>query len=60
MRLTILRWLARCDVRSETDVCANDKDPAVKLKLGDNYASVANHWKFYDGETNNRSSKSYL
>ncbi len=27
------------------------KDPAIKLKLGDNYASVANYWKFYDGET---------
>ena len=27
------------------------KDPAVKLKLGSNYASVANYWKFYDGET---------
>jgi hypothetical protein len=27
------------------------KDPAVKLKLSSNYASVANYWKFYDGET---------
>ena len=27
------------------------KDPAVKLKLAQNYASVANYWKFYDGET---------
>ncbi len=27
------------------------KDPAVKLKLADNYASVANYWKFFDGET---------
>jgi hypothetical protein len=27
------------------------KDPAVKLKLAENYASVANYWKFYDGET---------
>jgi len=27
------------------------KDPAVKLKLAGNYASVANYWKFYDGET---------
>ena len=27
------------------------KDPAVKLKLASNYASVANYWKFYDGET---------
>lgn len=27
------------------------KDPAVKLKLADTYASVANYWKFFDGET---------
>ena len=27
------------------------KDPAVKLKLANNYASVANYWKFFDGET---------
>jgi hypothetical protein len=27
------------------------KDPAIKLKLADNYASVANYWKFFDGET---------
>jgi hypothetical protein len=27
------------------------KDPAVKLKLANNYATVANYWKFYDGET---------
>jgi hypothetical protein len=27
------------------------KDPAVKLKLSDNYAGVANYWKFFDGET---------
>ncbi|HVZ96771.1 MAG TPA: S46 family peptidase [Chitinophagaceae bacterium] len=27
------------------------KDPAVKLKLAENYASIANYWKFYDGET---------
>jgi hypothetical protein len=27
------------------------KDPAVKLKLAENYASVANYYKFYDGET---------
>ncbi|HMK04273.1 MAG TPA: S46 family peptidase [Ferruginibacter sp.] len=27
------------------------KDPAVKLKLANNYAGVANYWKFYDGET---------
>ncbi len=27
------------------------KDPAVKLKLADGYAGVANYWKFFDGET---------
>ncbi len=27
------------------------KDPAVKLKLAGDYASVANYWKFFDGET---------
>lgn len=27
------------------------KDPAVKLKLASNYASVANYWKFFDGES---------
>lgn len=27
------------------------KDPAVKLKLAENYALVANYYKFYDGET---------
>lgn len=25
-------------------------DPAVRLKLASNYASIANYWKFYDGE----------
>ena len=27
------------------------KDPAVKLKLAENYAGVANYWKFFEGET---------
>ncbi|MGC4101021.1 S46 family peptidase [Ferruginibacter sp.] len=27
------------------------KSPAVKLKLANNYATVANYWKFFDGET---------
>ncbi|MEO6406205.1 MAG: S46 family peptidase [Ferruginibacter sp.] len=27
------------------------KDPAVKLKLAPDYASVANYWKFFEGET---------
>lgn len=26
------------------------KDPAVRLQLASTYASVANYWKFYDGE----------
>ena len=27
------------------------KDPAVKLQLAGDYASIANYWKFYDGES---------
>jgi hypothetical protein len=27
------------------------KDPAVRLQLASNYASIANYWKFFDGET---------
>ena len=27
------------------------KDPAIKLQLGSDYASIANYWKFFDGET---------
>lgn len=27
------------------------KDPAIKLQLAAAYASIANYWKFYDGET---------
>ncbi len=27
------------------------KDPAVKLQLAGDYASIANYWKFFDGET---------
>jgi hypothetical protein len=27
------------------------KDPAIKLQLSPSYASIANYWKFYDGET---------
>ncbi|GAB4093771.1 S46 family peptidase [Flaviaesturariibacter terrae] len=26
-------------------------DPAIKLQLASDYASIANYWKFYDGET---------
>lgn len=27
------------------------RDPAIKLQLASDYASIANYWKFYDGET---------
>ena len=27
------------------------KDPAIKLQLSSSYASIANYWKFYDGES---------
>jgi hypothetical protein len=27
------------------------KDPAVKLQLASDYASIANYWKFFEGET---------
>lgn len=27
------------------------KDPATKLQLASNYASIANYWKFYEGES---------
>jgi hypothetical protein len=27
------------------------KDPAVKIQLASNYASIANYWKFFDGES---------
>jgi hypothetical protein len=27
------------------------KDPAIKLQLASSYASIANYWKFYEGET---------
>jgi Peptidase S46. len=27
------------------------KDPAIKLKMAADYASIANYWKFYDGES---------
>jgi hypothetical protein len=27
------------------------KSPATKLQLAPEYASVANYWKFYDGES---------
>ena len=39
------------DVRLKLMHAQMIKDPSVKLKLAGNYASVANYWKFYDGET---------
>jgi len=39
------------DVRLKDMLEQMIKDPAVKLKLADNYAHVANYWKFYAGET---------
>jgi hypothetical protein len=27
------------------------KDPAIKLQLASSYATIANYWKFFDGET---------
>lgn len=39
------------DIRLKLMLQQMVKDPAVKLKLANNYASVANYWKFFDGET---------
>lgn len=39
------------DVRLKAMHAEMVKDPAVKLKLSSDYASIANYWKFYDGET---------
>lgn len=39
------------DVRLKAMYAQMIKDPAVKLKLSDSYSSIANYWKFYDGET---------
>jgi hypothetical protein len=39
------------DVRLKDMYAQMIKDPAIKLKLAEKYASVANYWKFYDGET---------
>ncbi len=39
------------DVRLKLMFEEMKKDAAVKLKLASNYASVANYWKFFDGET---------
>ena len=39
------------DMRLKTMYEQMRKDPAVKLKLASDYASIANYWKFFDGET---------
>jgi Peptidase S46 len=38
------------DVRLKLMFDEMKRDPAVRLKLAANYASVANYWKFFDGE----------
>jgi Peptidase S46 len=39
------------DVRLKIMYAQMIKDPAVKLKLASSYASIANYWKFFDGES---------
>ncbi|PVD51463.1 serine protease [Terrimonas sp.] len=39
------------DVRLKAMFEQMKNDPAVKLQLASSYASIANYWKFYDGET---------
>ncbi|HTL09721.1 MAG TPA: S46 family peptidase [Chitinophagaceae bacterium] len=39
------------DMRLKYMLAEMKKDPAIKLQLAANYASIANYWKFYDGET---------
>src|SRR5436190_16439594 len=39
------------DVRLKYMFDEMKKDPAIKLQLASSYASIANYWKFYDGET---------
>jgi len=39
------------DMRLKYMLAEMKKDPAIKLKLGSSYASIANYWKFYDGES---------
>src|SRR5258706_8388333 len=38
------------DVRLKLMFDEMKKDPAVRLKLASSYASIANYWKFFDGE----------
>ena len=39
------------DMRLKYMFAEMQKDPATKLKLASNYASIANYWKFFDGES---------
>jgi hypothetical protein len=39
------------DMRLKYMFAEMKKNPAIKLQLASNYASVANYWKFFDGET---------
>ena len=39
------------DVRLKLMFEEMKKDPKIKLQLAPDYASIANYWKFYDGET---------
>lgn len=38
------------DIRLKLMMEQMEKDPAVRLKLASDYASIANYWKFFDGE----------
>jgi hypothetical protein len=39
------------DMRLKYMFAEMKKDPATKLQLSSSYASIANYWKFFDGET---------
>ena len=39
------------DMRLKYMLAEMKKDPAIKLQLAGSYASIANYWKFYDGES---------
>ena len=39
------------DIRLKAMLAQMKKDPATRLQLAASYASIANYWKFYDGES---------
>ncbi len=39
------------DMRLKYMLTEMKKDPAIKLQLAGSYASIANYWKFFDGES---------